>query len=344
MSDRARQRRFFVVLAVVVVLVIVGALLWWLHARNYESTDDAYVDAHIVHVSPQIAGRVQRVYVNDNMRVTTGEALVEIDPADANARLAQAQAQETQAEALLAEAQAGIRTRQASYDQARASAAGVAAQATNAASDLQRYVGLQKVMPAAVAAQQFDQARTASVNAEAQRQGAEEQIRAAAAQLAAARTQVTGAEAALKSAQAQVEQAQITLGYTHVAASEDGTVANESVAVGNAVAPGTELLAIVPFTVWVSANFKETQLDLMRPGQKVDLKLDAYPGIAYYGHVDSIQRGAGQAFSVLPAQNATGNFVKVVQRVPVKIVIDGPGNALAALGPGMSVTPRVHVR
>jgi membrane fusion protein, multidrug efflux system len=104
------------------------------------------------------------------------------------------------------------------------------------------------------------------------------------------------------------------------------------------------MLAIVPFNVWVTANFKETQLDRMKPGQQVDINVDAYPDIAYHGHVDSIQRGAGQAFQVLPAQNATGNFVKVVQRVPVKIVIDGPRDALAMLGPGMSVDPRVHVR
>jgi membrane fusion protein (multidrug efflux system) len=116
------------------------------------------------------------------------------------------------------------------------------------------------------------------------------------------------------------------------------------VAVGNAVAPGSELLALVPFNVWVTANFKETQLGLMRAGQPVDIKVDAYPDIGFHGHVDSIQRGAGQAFAVLPAQNATGNFVKVVQRVPVKIIIDGPRDALLRLGPGMSVMPRVHVR
>jgi membrane fusion protein (multidrug efflux system) len=339
-----RRRRFILIAALVVVVVAVGALLWWLHARNYEDTDDAYVDVHIVHVSPQIAGRVQRIHASDNMRVHAGDLLVEIDPADASAHLDQAMAQEAQAKAQLAQARADLSARQANYEQARASARGVAAQAANATHDLERYRGLQMEMPAAVAARQLDEARTTAINAAAQSDTADKQVRAAAAQVDAARTQVAGAEAAVKTAQAQVRQAQISLGYTRVVAPIDGTIANESVAAGNTVSPGTEMLAIVPFDVWVTANFKETQLDLMKPGQQVDIKVDAYPDIAFHGHVDSIQRGAGQAFQVLPAQNATGNFIKVVQRVPVKIIIDGPTDAIGLLGPGMSVNPRVHVR
>jgi membrane fusion protein, multidrug efflux system len=342
--DPRKRRRFIAIAAIVVILVAVCALLWWLQARNYESTDDAYIDAHIVHVSPQIAGRVQHVYVGDNARVRAGQLLVEIDPADANARLAQVLAQEAQAQAQLAQAQADVRVREASYEQARASAKGVVAQASNAERDLARYRELQATMPVAVATRQLDEARTMAVNTMAQRDTADKQIGAAAAQVDATRTQVAGAEAALQTVQAQVRQAQISLGYTRIVAPEDGTIANRSVAVGNTVSPGTEMLAIVPFNVWVTANFKETQLDRMKPGQQVDINVDAYPDIAYHGHVDSIQRGAGQAFQVLPAQNATGNFVKVVQRVPVKIVIDGPRDALAMLGPGMSVDPRVHVR
>jgi len=342
--DPRKRRRFILIASIAVVAAAVAAVLWWLHARNYESTDDAYIDARIVHVSPQIAGRVQRVYVSDNMRVRAGQLLVEIDSADAHARLDQALAQEAQAEAQLAQARADVRVREANREQARASARGAVAQAANAARDLARYRDLQTTMPAAVAARQLDEARTTAVNAMAQRDTADKQINAATAQVDAARTQVAGAEAALKTMRAQLQQAQISLGYTRVVASEDGTIANQNVAVGNTVSPGTEMLAIVPFDVWVTANFKETQLDLMKPGQQVDIKVDAYPDVAYRGHVDSIQRGAGQAFQVLPAQNATGNFVKVVQRVPVKIVIDEPKDALAVLGPGMSVAPRVHVR
>jgi membrane fusion protein (multidrug efflux system) len=342
--DPRKRRRFILIASVAVVAVAVAALLWWLHARNYESTDDAYIDARIVHVSPQIAGRVQRVHVSDNMRVRAGQLLIEIDPADANARLDQALAQKAQAEAQLAQARADVRVREANDEQARASARGAVAQAANAARDLARYRDLQAAMPAAVAARQLDEARTTAVNAAAQRDTAAKQINAATAQIDAARTQVAGAAAALTVVQAQLQQAQIALGYTRVVAPEDGTIANRNIAVGDTVSPGTQMFAIVPFDVWVTANFKETQLGLMTPGQQVDIKVDAYPDVAYHGHVDSIQRGAGQAFQLLPAQNATGNFVKVVQRVPVKILIDGPKDALAVLGPGMSVTPRVHVR
>jgi membrane fusion protein (multidrug efflux system) len=342
--DPRKRRRFLIVALIVVLVVALAGVLWWLHARNYENTDDAYVDAHIAHISPQIAGRVSRVLVNDDERVQAGQLLAEIDPAESQSRLAQAEAAASQAEAQLAQAQADLSVRQANYQQVQATARGAAAQASNAAQDLERYRGLQSKMPEAVATQQVDQARTTAVNTEAQYQSVNKQIGAAAAQVKAAETAVTGAEAALKSAQSQVQQAQINLGYTRVLAPEDGTVADLSVAVGNAVAPGSEMLALVPFNVWVTANFKETQLRLMRPGQPVDIKVDAFPDIAFHGHVDSIQRGAGQAFAVLPAQNATGNFVKVVQRVPVKIIIDGPQDGLMRLGPGMSVLPRVHVR
>jgi membrane fusion protein (multidrug efflux system) len=342
--DPRKRRRFILGATLAVALVAIGALLWWLHARNYESTDDAYIDVHIVHVSPQIAGRVQRVNASDNMRVRAGDLLVEIDPADANAHVDQATAQEAQAKAQLAQTHADLNARQASYEQARASARGVAAQASNAGHDLERYRGLQMEMPAAVAARQLDEAQTAAVNAAAQQDTADQEVKVAAAQVEAARTQVTGAQAAVKTASAQLRQARISLGYTRIVAPVDGTVANENVAVGNTVSPGTEMLAIVPFDVWVTANFKETQLDLMKPRQQVDIRVDAYPDIAFHGHVDSIQRGAGQAFQVLPAQNATGNFIKVVQRVPVKIIIDGPKDAIRLLGPGMSVVPRVHIR
>ncbi|HEY7930484.1 MAG TPA: HlyD family secretion protein [Steroidobacteraceae bacterium] len=342
--DPRKRRRFVIIALIVIVVVAVAAVVWWLHSRKYQSTDDAYIDAHIARISPQIAGRVLHVLVNDDARVEAGQLLVEIDPTDAQSRLAQAMAHASEAEAQLAQAQADLHVRQANYEQARASARGAAAQASNAQQDLERYRSLQSKMPEAVATQQLDQARTAAVNAAAQYESVDKQIGAAAAQVRAAETAVTGAQAALKNVQSQVQQAQINLGYTRVLAPEDGTVADLNVAVGNAVAPGSEMLAVVPFTLWVTANFKETQLALMRPGQPVDIKVDAFPDVAFHGHVDSIQRGAGQAFAVLPAQNATGNFVKVVQRVPVKIIIDGPQQWLMRLGPGMSVMPRVHVR
>jgi membrane fusion protein, multidrug efflux system len=341
--DPAKRRRFLLIAGLAVVAVIAAAVIWWLLTRNIESTDDAYLDARLVDLSSQIAGRVLHVYADDNRYVKKGELLVEIDPADARARLDQAQAQEGEAQAQVAAAEAQLSATEASDEQVRATAAGVAAQADNAARDLRRYRGLEQAMPSAVAAQQLDQARTQAVNTAAQRRAAMRQVSAADGQVRVARAQLTVARAQVKSAEAEVEQARITLGYTRLVAPCDGTIANRSVAVGDYVQAGQDLLAVVPLNVWVTANFKETQLARMRPGDKVDIKIDAYSDVKFTGHVDSIQRGAGQAFSVLPAQNATGNFVKVVQRVPVKIIIDGPKSRRYVLGPGMSVVPTVHV-
>jgi membrane fusion protein (multidrug efflux system) len=342
--DPRKRRRFIIIAVIVVAVIVVGAVIWWLIARNYEDTDDAYIDAHIVHLSTQIEGRVQQVFANDNMRVRKGQLLVLIDPSDAIARLDQARAQQAQAEAQLAQAQAQIGVSRASYQQALANVTGAAAQATNASLDFARYRTLKTTMPAAVAGEQIDQARATAVNTAAQRNAAQKQVAGAEAQVRAAQTGVEGAQAQLKTADAQLEQAQINLGYTKILAPEDGTIAQRTVAVGDYVSPGTQMLAIVPFKLWVTANFKETDLDLMRPGQKVDIEIDAYPDVHFYGHVDSIERGAGQAFAILPPENATGNFVKVVQRVPVKIDIDGPNDRRYVLGPGMSVVPTVHVR
>ena len=301
--------------AVVVVLLLVGGLIWWLIARQYEDTDDAFIDTHIVFVSPQISGQVTAVRVNDNQPVRKGQVLVEIDSADADARLNQVQAQEAQAET--------------QYEQAVATERGSAAQAENAQRDLARYRLLQRTSPAAVAQQQVDQAVATDRNAVAQRD--------------AARAQISGALAQIKVYKAQIASARLNLGYARIAAPVDGHVVQRTVAAGNYVSPGQQMMAIVPLQLWVTANFKETQLALMRPGQKVRVEVDACGDRKVKGHVDSIQRGAGQAFGILPPENATGNYVKVVQRVPVKIVLDRvPRDCV--LGPGMSVEPTVKVR
>jgi membrane fusion protein, multidrug efflux system len=342
--ERKHKKRFFVVLLCVILVVLVGAFLYWLHARNFESTDDAFIDAHLVHVSPQIAGKVLHVYVNDNVAVHVGELLVEIDPADPHARYDQAQAQQQQVEAQLAQARTQVQVSEVALQRARADRTGAAAQAANAAAQLRRYQGLQRAFPAAVSAQELDQAQATATNLTAQQQASAAEVNSAVEQVKAAQSQVATAQAQLATAQAQLEQARLNLGYTQLRAPVDGTVAHDSVAVGNYVAPGQQLMDLVPHDIWVTANFKETQLTLMRPGQRADLKIDAYPNVHFVGHVDSIQRGAGQAFALLPPQNATGNFVKVVQRVPVKILIDSPNDSRYVLGPGMSVNVTVRVR
>jgi membrane fusion protein (multidrug efflux system) len=329
--------------AVLFVLVVILALVWWLNARKFETSDDAFIDTHIVRLAPQIAGRVTQVLADDNALVQPGQALILIDSADAETRVAQNQAQKAQAQSQVDNALAQIRVNEAAYHQAQADVAAAAAQADNAARDLARYEALQRANPAAVAQQQFDQARTAAAQTAAQRDSAAKAAASRLAQIAASRTQVAAGRAQVNAAQAELNDASINLGYNRIVAPLAGHIAQKSVAVGNYVQPGTQLMAIVPLGLWVTSNFKETQLAHMRVGQHVDVHVDACPGDTITGHVDSIQRGAGQAFGLLPPENATGNYVKVVQRVPVKIVLDTVPDH-CPLGPGMSVEPKVRVR
>lgn len=343
---RPRRRLNPVVLAIGAVLLIGAIILgwsWWQNSSHYESTDDAFIDTHIVRVAPQIAGRVVRVLVNDNQLVQPGELLVEIDAGNAQTALQQIQAQESQAEAQLQQARAQIRIAQDSYEQSMANAAAAAAQAQNAQTDANRYRELERINPEAVARQQLDQAEAQARNLADQRDAAARQAQAQAGQRQTAAAQEKAAESAVNALRAQVAQARLTVGYEQVVAPVAGHVAQRSVATGNYVTVGQEMMAIVPLQIWVTANFKETQLAYMRPGDAVTIHVDACPNSDVRGHVDSVQRGAGQAFGILPPENATGNFVKVVQRVPVKIDLDTVPRD-CPLGPGMSVEPTVRVR
>ena len=329
--------------AVILIVAIVGAVLYWLHARHFEVTDDAFVDTHIVRLAPQISGRVTRVLVNDNQLVGPNQPLVDIDSADVQTKVAQSQAQKAQAQAQVDNAKVQIAVNRAGYQQALADARAAEAQAINAARDQTRYHTLQSLNAAAVSQQQLDQADAQARQTAAQRDSAVKAAKARADQITASITQVKSGEEKVKAAQSVLDEANINLGYAHIVAPVFGHIAQKSVAVGNYVEPGAQLRAIVPLNTWITANYKETQLALMRPGQKATIKVDACPKDRIEGHVDSIQRGAGQAFGILPPENATGNYVKVVQRVPVKIVLDHPP-ADCPLGPGMSVEPSVRVR
>lgn len=301
-------------ISVVILAIVIGGIIWWLNARQYEDTDDAFIDTHIVQISSQVAGQILAIHVNDNQAVTKGDPLVDLDPAPERDQLAQVEAQRIQAQSQIAQAQANERAAQA--------------QLINASRDLARYNTLRRTTPLAVAQQQVDQAQAAQRNALAQRDSANAQI--------------TAAKDQIKVFDAQIATAKLNLGYTHIVAPISGHIAQRNVAIGNYVTPGQELMALVPLQVWVTANFKETQLHAIRPGQPVTVTVDSCDRTVD-AHIDSIQRGAGQAFGILPPENATGNFVKVVQRVPVKIVLDRiPRGCI--LGPGMSVEPSVKVR
>jgi membrane fusion protein, multidrug efflux system len=228
--------------------------------------------------------------------------------------------------------------------QAAANAIAPAAQAVRAADDYRRYAALKQLDTAAAAASQVEQARAESKAQSAQAEAAARQVDTAHADLLASRKDVKAARAQRAAAIARVQQAQVINSYLRIVAPVNGQVVNRQVEVGSYVAPGQQLMAIVPRDMWITANFKETQLTRMRPGQPVEIRVDAYPGVKFTGHVDSVQHGAGQAFALLPPQNATGNYVKVVQRVPVRILFDGAEWRHYAIGPGMSVVPTVKVR
>ena len=333
---------FWIVVAIVAAVLIIGGVLYWLHARKFESTDDAFIDAHIVRIAAQESGQLTQVAPVDNRHVRAGQLLAVIEPGTAQASRAEAGVAEADAQIRQAEAQ--VMAAEVAVRQARANAAVPLAEAQRAADDYARYVALQRLDPDAAAPTQIEQARAQARSASAQVRASREQIASSQADVATARKQIAAAQARRKAALARVAQANVTVGHLVIRAPISGQVVNRSVDLGSYVAPGQQMMAIVPDDLWVTANFKETQLTLMRAGQPVRIEIDAYPGRDFAGHVESIQRGAGQAFALLPPQNATGNYVKVVQRVPVRIRFNNNDWQHYAIGPGMSVVPRVTVR
>ena len=329
-----------VVVAVVVMLGVAGTL-FLIHSRKHETTDDAFIDGNASQIAAQAAGRVTKLYVNDNQEVKRGDPIVDIDAADIAAKVDQARAQVLTAQSQALQAQAQAEGQKANAAQAAAQARQAQAESTNAQQDLARFRG---VDPDAVSRQQYDQAVTQARSAKAKVDAARSTEGAALAQVKAAEAQVKVAAAQIATARADLETAEIQLGYTHVVAPIDGRITKRTVEVGNVISIGQPILAIVSTDLWVVANFKETQLTKMRLHQAVSVKVDAFPDVKFAAHVDSVQRATGAYFSLLPAENATGNYVKVTQRVPVKIVFDRPEDLQRyPIGPGMSVTPSVDL-
>ena len=342
---RWRRRRWQIALiALVVIGAIVGGVRWWIASSKWVSTDDAFIDTHTVQVSAQVAGRVKAVLANDNEEVRAGQPLVELDPADFQAALSQALANQESAQGQLAQAKAQLAVAQANLDQAQAQVGVAQAAATNADINLKRDQMLERMGGLAVSHQQLDNDTATARSDAANLAAAQKKVTASEAQLALNKTQIETAEAGVRAAAAQVSQARLNLSYTVIPASLAGRVANKTVAPGNYVQVGQALMALVPDQVWVTANYKETEIGAMRTGDSVDIYVDAYPGHVFHGQVQSFQAGSGAAFSLLPPENATGNYVRVVQRVPVKIVFDGDPKAHWLLGPGMSVEPYVRIR
>jgi len=428
-----KRRSVIIIAAVVLVLGTIFGVRYWLYSRSHESTDDAFIDGHIIQVSPKASGYVKKVYVRANQQVNAGDLIAELDARDYEVKLQQAKAaleaglaKENEAKTNVKltratssatvqqaratvqksrsdvassragaaslrsranEAASAISTAQANLAQAQAQVVAAQADVTRANADVERYrelyakdeISQQRLVQAETtantAAAQLDAARQRVVAAEARvnearaaqsaaaqtAQQAQSQIGSAQAnvnealgrlaeanaapqQVAVSQAQAETAGATTEQLRAQVTQAELELSYTKIYAPESGRVTRKSVEEGALVQIGQPLMAIVPGDVWVTANFKENQIGRMTPGQAVEISVDAYPDKVFKGHVDSIQAGTGARFSLIPPENATGNYVKVVQRVPVKIVFDEPPDPKHMLAPGMSVVPEVTVK
>jgi membrane fusion protein, multidrug efflux system len=376
-NGKRRNLVFIIGGSILLVLALALGIPWYLHAQKYESTDDAFITADVTYVSPRVAGQVLKVLINDNQFVKAGTLLVQLDPADYQTQVDDLQAQlaeataasqanayelsQTQQSALatLDQAKAAVAAAQADVAKAQAQLLSDQAQAVKAADDYQRYSSL--LATGDVTPSQVDQYRAASVSSAAVVSADVKAIAAQQAALVQAQAQVaavnivpqevgqkksnySSSTAKIAEIQAQLALATLNVSYCNISATVDGYVTNKNVERGDYVTAGQNLLGLVQPDMWVIANFKETQLTYMKPGDPVTISIDAYPDVKLNGYVDSVEAGTGAQFSLLPPENATGNYVKVVQRVPVKILFkDLPPNA-PYLAAGMSVEPEVKVR
>jgi membrane fusion protein (multidrug efflux system) len=336
------------------VLLFFG-LRYLVTALTHESTDDAFIAAHVVSIAPRIAGQVSAVAVRDNEMIHSNDLLVEIDPADYATTVTQKQSSADAAAANYQSMLAALNlmnekvtTAEATANQSKADAEAARATDARAQADFRRYTELRKQNT--ISAQEFDAAQAAVKQADANLAAAKQKAIADTSKINESRAELSATEAAVAMAMAQMRQtranvqaAQLDLSYTKVHAPCDGRVTRKAVEPGDYVQIGQQLMSLVPADVWVIANFKESQLKNIKPRQPVRVVIDALGGRTFRAHVDSVQAGSGAAFSLLPPENATGNYVKVVQRVPVKILFDEPLPADHTFGPGLSVVPSVNV-
>lgn len=326
------SKKALIIGGIVVVLIAVGGLLYYLHARNYVSTDDAFVAGHVHEISSRVPGTVLSVLVDDNEAVHKGNTLLALDPREFDLSLEKARAQ-------LAQSRAQAQQAQAQVTQQSASSAQASAQLEKAMTDFQRVTSLYQKDLKAVSKAEVD-------TNSAELKSAKAAFEASKANETSARAQREVAQAGVKNAEAAVHDAELQLTFTTINAPVDGFVAKKTVESGRRLQPGQALMAVVESDVWVVANLKETQMAEVKIGQAVTIDVDAVPDHEFKGRVDSFQQGTGAVFALLPPDNATGNFTKIVQRVPVKIVFEpdsirGYGNRLV---PGLSVAPTIDLR
>ena len=342
------KKRKALLLIVPLVLALGTAVGFWLHyAAQFESTDNAFIEADVHPISSRIAGNIQEVLVEDNQSVTAGQPVAMLDPRDYQMKLQAAQTALEQVIAQVPQAEAALAQAEASRAQSVAQVEASAAQLEKARLDFERAQKLRNLAGKAISEQDFDSTKAAYAAAQASHSATKAAEAAGEAGVKTAEANLGVAKAGQHHAQAAVDDATLQLSYTTLRAPSDGRIGKRTLQVGQQVQAGQALLAVVSPEHWLVANFKENQLSAMQPGQPVQITIDAIKGRHFLGRLDSFAPGTGAKFSLLPPDNATGNFTKIVQRVPVKIYFDDNADLQAAQGrisPGLSAIATVKIK
>lgn len=330
-----------IVPAITAIIFFILGIYFIIHSIHFQETDDAFVEGHIVSVAPRVSGPVLKLLITDNQPVKKGQLLLEIDPKDYEVALAQKEAKLAEAKASLNMADKQINQSKADLAQSSQDISAANSKLDFAKKDYKRYSDMYN--EGISSKQDYDHSKTGLTVAQSNQRSAIEKQNASNSALQSAKAKKEAAAAEIKRLEAEVEQAKLDLSYTKIYAAEDGNITSRAVEQGNYVQVAQPLMAIVPEQMWIIANFKETQLTHMKKGQSVEIKIDTYPGKKFKGKVDSIQRATGAKASLFPPENAVGSYVKIVQRVPVKIVFTEDYSKYNIV-PGMSVVPEVKVK
>lgn len=343
-TQKPKSKSAKVIPIILVVLVVIGAFFGikeYIYFSKHVDTDDAQIDGDISPVVSRIGGYVDSIYFEENQHVDANQPLVKLDDREMRVKLAQAQAGKQSALANVNVSEAVVNSTQANIGSAKANVEIALAKANKANKDFLRYQNL--VKDGSVTQQQFDQAKAEKEALDAALQGAKTQYEAAKKQVSTTQSQVSAASSNIDSRMADIDYAKLMLSYARIAAPTSGIVSNKNIQIGQLIQPGQSLFAIVnDNSLYVRANFKETQLEKLKEGQLVDVDVDAFPDVKLQGHIYNFSPATGAKFSLLPPDNATGNYVKVIQRIPVKIKLE-KNEILSKLRPGMSVKVSVHI-
>ena len=335
------QKKRVIVPSITAIIFLIIGIYFMVHGMHFQSTDDAFVEGHIVSIAPRVAGPVKEMLITDNQPVKKGDLLIVIDPNDYEAKLEQTKAKLAQVKASLKISEDDITRSKSGLEASGHDVVSTRSKLDFSQKDYKRYSAMYK--EGISSKQEYDNSKTGLTVAKAAYKSAVENERAAKAMLESAKAKREATLADIQRLEAEVKTDELNLSYTKIYAPEDGLITNRSVEQGNYVQVAQPMFAIVPETVWIVANFKETQLTYMKPGQDVKVKIDTYPGKKFKARVDSIQRATGAKASLFPPENAVGSYVKIVQRVPVKIVFTEDISKYNIV-PGMSVVPEVKVR